>query len=494
MFHILLFMSKNNITISFFILLSVSLSAQVALTKAIAKFTNDADLTNASVSISVMDVQTGVMIASHNPDRVLTPASSMKVVTTGAALAILNPTYVFKTEIQYDGIFNAQTGVLDGNIYLKGFGDPTLGSSEMTSVANLNTVMAQFADAIDKAGIKKINGRIVGDGSFFQGIDGIGMTWQWDDIGNYYGAGAYGLNINENYYFLNLQQVPLLGMQPKIVGTDPFLPEVTFTNRLISAATGTGDNSLIFTPPLNDESVARGTIPIGSGIFRVKGSIPDPVFTAAYFLQQKLKTEYKTTFKKAAANFEDLNEPILPRKVIYTQYSPKLSAIVERTNLESINLYAESMLRTIGQLQTNVGIPNTGVDAIKNYWLSKGIDLKGFFMEDGSGLSARNAISSKHLADILRAISNENTISTTFYESLPKAGETGTLKNMFKGTKAIGKLRAKSGSMTRVRSYSGFVTRANGKRWSFSIIVNNYTCSSSEIKSKLQELMVAMCD
>jgi serine-type D-Ala-D-Ala carboxypeptidase/endopeptidase (penicillin-binding protein 4) len=487
-------MSKNSTTILLFILFSISLSAQAILTKAITKFTNDVDLSNAGISISVMDVQTGVMIASYNPDRVLTPASSMKVVTTGTALAVLSPDYVFKTEIQYDGLFNFQTGVLDGNIYLKGFGDPTLGSLEMANVANLNTVMSQFASAIDNVGIKKINGRMVGDGSFFQGVDGIGTTWQWDDIGNYYGAGAYGLNINENYYFLNLQQVPLLGMQPKILGTDPFLPEVTFNNRLTSAATGTGDNSLIFTPPLNDESIVRGTIPIGSSIFKVKGSMPDPVFTAAYFLQQKLKTDYKTIFKKAAANFEDLNDPILPRKTIYTQYSPKLSAIVDRTNLESINLYAETMLRTIGQTQSNTGTPSAGIDAVKNYWLSKGIDLKGFFMEDGSGLSARNAVSSKHLASILRAISNENTISATFYASLPKAGETGTLKNMFKGTKAVGKLRAKSGSMTRVRSYSGFVTRANGKQWSFSIIVNNYTCSSSDIKLKLQELMLSMCD
>ena len=487
-------MKKNNITILFFLLASVSLFAQAALNKAMTKFTSDTDLQNASISISVMDAQTGVMIASFNPDRVLAPASSMKVITTGAALGILNPNYVFKTEIQYDGVFNAQTGVLDGNIYLKGYGDPTLGSPEMVSVADMNSVMSQFATAINQAGFRKINGKIVGDGSFFQSIDGIGMNWQWDDLGNYYGAGAYGLNVNENYYFLNLQQMPLLGMQPKITGTEPFLPEVTFTNRLTSAASGTGDNTLIFTPPLNDESIIRGTIPVGSGIFRVKGSMPDPIFTAAYFLQQKLKTDFKTTFKKAAANFDDLNEPLLPRKTIYTQYSPKLSAIVERTNLESVNLYAETMLRTIGQVQSSMGTPNAGVEAVKNFWLARGVDLKGFFMEDGSGLSARNAISSKHFVSILRAIGNDGAIYPSFYESLPKAGETGTLKNMFKGTKAVGKLRAKSGSMTRVRSYTGFATRPNGKQWCFSVIVNNYTCTSSEIKIKLQDLMVSMCE
>lgn len=487
-------MNKSNSIVLFFLVASASLFAQAALTKAMTKFTSDTDLMNASISISVMDAQTGVMVASFNPDRVLAPASSTKLITTGAALGILSPNYIFKTEIQYDGVFNAQTGVLDGNIYLKGYGDPTLGSSEMLGVADMNSIMSQFATAINQAGFRKINGKIVGDGSFFQRIDGIGMNWQWDDLGNYYGAGAYGLNINENYYFLSLQQAPLLGMQPKIVETEPFLPEVTFTNRLTSAASGTGDNSLIFTPPLNDESIVRGTIPIGLGIFKVKGSMPDPVFTAAYFLQQKLKMDFKTTFKKGAANFDDLNEPVLPRKTIYTQYSPKLSAIVERTNLESVNLYAETMLRTIGQTQSSMGTPNAGVEAVKTFWQARGVDMKGFFMEDGSGLSARNAISSKHFVSILYAIANDNTIYPAFYESLPKAGETGTLKNMFKGTKAVGKLRAKSGSMTRVRSYTGFVTRPNGKQWCFSVVVNNYTCSGSEIKTKLQDLMVSMCE
>jgi serine-type D-Ala-D-Ala carboxypeptidase/endopeptidase (penicillin-binding protein 4) len=474
-------------------LLKISLFGQAAFNKALTKFISDTELANAGISLSVMDVQTGVMIASHQADRTLTPASSMKLITTGAALGMLSPDYVFKTEIQYDGALNSQTGVLDGNIYLKGFGDPTLGSPEMPGVADMNTVMLQFGEAINKLGITKINGKVIGDGTFFQGIDGIGLNWQWDDLGNYYGAGAYGLNINENYYVLNLQQVPLLGSQPTIVGTTPFVPELVFTNKLISVSGG-GDNSLIFTAPYSDESLVRGTIPTGSGIFKVKGSMPDPMLTSAYYLHQLLKTNYKVNIRKTPANFEDVKEAILPRKLIYTQYSPKLDAIVERTNLESVNLYAETMLRTIGQVQSSTGTPTAGLEAVKNFWIGKGVDLKGFFMEDGSGLSARNAVSSKHFVSILRAAANDKIIYEPFFNSLPKAGESGTLKNMFKGTKAIGKLRAKSGSMTRVRSYTGYVTRPNGKQWCFSFIVNNYNCSNSEIKSKLQDLMVALCE
>jgi D-alanyl-D-alanine carboxypeptidase/D-alanyl-D-alanine-endopeptidase (penicillin-binding protein 4) len=477
-----------------FLFLETTLFGQAALNKALSKFINDSDLATAGISVTVMDVQTGQLIASHQADKSLIPASSMKIVTTGAALGMLSPDYVFKTEVQYDGAFNLQTGVLDGNIYLKGYGDPTLGSADLMTIPDLNTVMNQFADAIDNAGICKINGRVIGDGTFFQGIDGVGLNWQWDDIGNYYGAGAYGLNIHENYYFLNLQQVPILGSQPKILGTKPYVPEITFSNKLTSAASGTGDNSYIFTAPYSDESLIRGTIPIGNNTFKVKGSMPDPVLTAAYYLHQQLKENYRVTIRKSPTNIEDVNIPILPKKTIYTYYSPKMSVIVDRTNMESVNLYAESLLRLLGQVQSSTGTPSAGIDAVKKYYEAKGVKLDGFFMEDGSGLSSKNAVSSRHLAAIMRVIANDNTINTAFYNSLPKAGESGTLKNMFKGTKAVGNLRAKSGSMTRVRSYTGYATRPNGKQWSFSVIVNNYNCSGGEMRRKLQDLMESMCE
>jgi serine-type D-Ala-D-Ala carboxypeptidase/endopeptidase (penicillin-binding protein 4) len=485
---------KKNTLLLFVFLLAQMVFAQGTLTKAITKFTSDKDLSTAGISLCVLDVQTGNVVASHNQDRSLSPASSMKVVTTGAALGILSPDYVFKTEIQYDGSLNTQTTVLDGNVYIKGFGDPTLGSSEMEGIANYNTIMDIFAEAVDKADICKINGRIVGDGTYFQGLDAIGITWQWDDIGNYYGAGAYGLNLNENYYHLNIQQVGQMGASPKILSTTPYIPDMTFENKLSSAAAGTGDNSLIFTAPYSDESIVRGSIPVGTGTFRVKGSMPNPMLASAYLLHQRLKDNYKCTIRKTPADFEEVKLPVLPRKTIYTHYSPKLSAIAARTNLESVNIYAEALVRAVGQVSSNKGIPSAGIDAIENYWKNKGVDLNGFFMEDGSGLSPKNAVTARQLANILRVAAADNAIFPSLYESLPKAGETGTLKNMFKGTKAIGRLRAKSGSMTRVRSYSGYVTRANGKMWSFSVIVNNYNCSGSEMRAKLQELMVAMCD
>jgi D-alanyl-D-alanine carboxypeptidase/D-alanyl-D-alanine-endopeptidase (penicillin-binding protein 4) len=463
--------------------------------KAISNFIADTDLANASISISVIDANNGSWIANHNPNLSLIPASSMKLVTTGAALGMLSPTYVFKTEIQYDGNFDATTGVLNGNIFLKGYGDPTLGSDNMDGVPNLLEVMNIFGSVADKLNICTVNGRVIGDGGFFSSWDAIGSDWQWEDIGNYYGAGAYGLNIHENYYHLKFQQASTTGATPKILGTDPYVPEITFTNKVISAGSNTGDNTLIFTAPLSDESIVRGTIPIGSNTFRVKGAIPDPPAAAAAYFHNILKNQYKTVIRKSPMSIDDFsNPPTTDRKTIYTHYSPALTRIVEEANLESNNLFVESMLRAIAKAQNEEATPEKGCEIITNYWKGKGIDMGGFFMKDGSGLSARSGVTSRQLASMLYYLNNDASIALPFYNSLPKAGETGTLKNMFKGTKAVGNLRAKSGSMTRVRSYTGYVERPNGKRWSFSIMVNNYNCTGGEMRAKLEKLMLAFCE
>lgn len=475
--------------------LTLTCQTNLAINKAINNFVNDVDLANASIGISVIDAQNGSLIASYNPNLSLVPASSMKIVTTSAGLGMLGTGYVFKTELQYDGNFNAKSGILDGNLYIRGGGDPSLGSDDLVGIPNLLTTFGIFGAETDKANICKINGRIIGDGGYFNGYDAIGQSWQWDDIGNYYGAGAYGLNIHENYFHIHFNQNNTLGAQPSILKTDPYIPDLSFINKVNSASTSSGDNVVIFTPPLHDESILRGTIPAGSGTFRVKGSMPNPPLTAATYFHNYLKNQYNVVIKKSPASIDDLsNPPKGKRTTFYTHYSPTLSKIVEEINLESNNLFAEAVLRAIAKANDTEASPIKGCEIITNYWKGKGIDMSGFYMQDGSGLSARNATTSRQLASILYYINTDTSLFPSFYSSLPKAGENGTLKNMFKGSKAIGKLRAKSGSMTRVRSYSGYIERPNNKRWCFSIIVNNYNCTGSEMRKKMENLMISLCE
>jgi D-alanyl-D-alanine carboxypeptidase/D-alanyl-D-alanine-endopeptidase (penicillin-binding protein 4) len=167
--------------------------------------------------------------------------------------------------------------------------------------------------------------------------------------------------------------------------------------------------------------------------------------------------------------------------------------IIKQTNVESINLYAEALLKTIGKQQLNDGSTVSGSKAVRSFWTDKGFNLKGFNMEDGSGLSRLNYISAEQMCKFLQFAYKQNNFET-FKNTLAIAGRTGTLETLADGTTAEGRIFAKSGSMSKVRSYSGYVQTKSGKLLCFSIIINNYTCGSAEIRQKLEKLMVLLAE
>lgn len=472
------------------------LNAQDNFEKALADLKNIPAMKHAGLTVAVVDVATNKVIKADNEDLVLIPASSLKVVTTACALQVLGPEFQFKTELQYDGSIDAN-GVLNGNLYIKGYGDPTLGSHHFGNVKDLDQVMTEFVKAIKQEGIKKVNGKIVGDASYF-GSAVNGRSWLWEDLGNYYASGAWGLNIHENLHFLELQQVSGLGSQPKYNKIEPYVPNLHFVNELKSAEKGSGDQAYIFGAPFSYTRFIRGTIPIGSGPFTIKGSIPDPPFFAAYTLMDYLEKNGVATSKDASSLLElnRVNGKLSKGKTYQTFYtfkSPPLSEIVKITNEKSVNLYCEAMLRTMGVKIKKEGTAEAGLEVIKDFLAKNGIDNDAFFIADASGLSMRNAVSAKQMALFMTAISKDKNINRIFEASLPKAGETGTLKGMFKNSIAIGKLKAKSGGMTRVRSYTGYATTKSGKQVAFSVIANNFTGKSSVIRRKMEALMIGVC-
>jgi D-alanyl-D-alanine carboxypeptidase/D-alanyl-D-alanine-endopeptidase (penicillin-binding protein 4) len=463
--------------------------------KAISVFTDDSELSHAGISICIMDAGTGQLIASLNPDLSLIPASSMKVVTTGAALGILGPDYVFRTELQYDGRIDREEATLHGNLYIKGYGDPTLGSDHLPGVLGLKAVMDTFSKELLKQKIGYISGRVVGDGNYFSSEQAIGANWQWDDIGNSYGAGAHGLNINENQYALSIRQNSIVGSVPEISAVEPGLADTEIINKLSTGYPESEMETAIYAAPYSDEVVVSGNVPAGTGTLKIRGSIPDPPFLTAYHLQETLKSKYNVYCRKKPLNFSDLKPGLGgERSTFFTFYSPNLLTIAEEANKESNNMFVEAMLRAIARFQNADGSPEKGCEMVTAYWKDKGVDMKGFFMEDGSGLSSRSAVTTRQMATILQKLHQDQAVGPAFYNTLPKAGESGTLRSMFKNSAAVGKLRAKSGSMTRVRSYSGYIDRPNGARWCFSVIVNNYTCTSNEMKARLEKFMTRLCE
>lgn len=467
-------------------------SAQNTYQKAINTFLQNPNLKHASVSISLVDTESGVILASHQPDLSLSPASSLKVLTTSTALKLLGVDYRFKTVLQYDGQITKE-GILEGNIYLKGYGDPTLGSDQLEEAETLEEVLEKFRMAIQQKGIRKINGYIVGDGSYFSS-DVNCDTWQWNDLGNYYAAGVWGLNLHENLYYLRFRQRTQVGQRPGVARIEPDVEGLEFYNEIRSAGRNTGDNAYIYGAPYTYTRQLRGTIPAGNGLFSIKGSIPDAPKFAAQQFQNSLEEIGIISSKGAISflEFKERNSSTDNRTELYQYASPPLSTIITRANMKSVNLYCESLLKTISKAKDGDGSFESGTEEIKKYWEDRGLSMKGIFLEDGSGLSARNAVTSRFMAQLLRKL-NKDTDFEAFYNSLPVAGRTGSLKNTLKGTSAEGRLRAKSGTLKRVRSFTGYARSKSGALRSFSIMVNDFSGSGALMRKKIEQLMLAFC-
>lgn len=486
---------KNKLIILLFILynfchfsIAQTLTKSQILQKKLNSFLKQEGLQNASFSACVFDVKSKKVIASKNQNLSLVPASTTKLISTATALEILGKDFQFETKIQYDGTINEQ-GILNGNIYIKGGGDPALGSERFEDF--YQNFLENWRDTLLKLGIKKINGAIVGDATIFDS-QSIPDTWLWGDMGNYYGAGPSGLSVYDNTYFIYLKSENKNNGWTKIVEIEPKIPNLNFKNEL-KASDINKDLAYIYGAPLDFERTLRGTIPKNRSRFKIKGSIPDPALLIAQQLQKTLEDTGIVIMKKATT-MQLSNPEIKTRKTIFITSSPTLSEIIKLTNTKSVNLYAEHLVKYIGWHENKNPSTKESTDFIQDFWQEKGINTTGFYLNDGSGLSRHNVLTSKQLAELLVYMKTEGKYFESFENSLAIAGKTGTLKSLCKGTYAANNLKGKSGYMSRVRSYAGYVKTKSGKELAFALVLNNYTCTAYQAKKKLEKLMVQISE
>ena len=271
-----------------------------------------------------------------------------------------------------------------------------------------------------------------------------------------------------------------------------FVAGLELDNQVTSAGRNSGDNAYIYGRPYEYRRVVRGTIPAGGGTFTIKGSVPDAPLLAAQLLTDYLRRHGIGVDQSASTYVPDPSRDFA-RTPLLTLLSPTVQEIVQRANQKSVNLYCEALLLAIGKKYRDEGSRSAGIEAIKAVWSERGLDLSEAKLLDGSGLSWGNRLSGYQLATLLRKIDRDPTISGIFRQSLAVAGRSGTLQDAMRGTLAEGRITAKTGSMKKVRSYSGFAETRSGQQLAFSIIVNNYPCSSWQIRRKLEELMAAFC-
>jgi len=462
------------------------------LKTAIQQLQKDPDLRAASWGVAVIDVQDGRTLAQFDAQRGLSTASTMKAITTATALEILGADHKFTTRLTYDG--SIKEGVLVGNVYIEGGGDPSLGSDRFGESYDLPHVLTAWVNALKEKGIERINGAIIGDASYFTS-QLVPAKWTWEDIGNYYGAGAGGLNIHENLYELHFRS-GRPGTLTEILRTHPPMEDLNFVNEVAAGPSGSGDNGYIYGVPYTQLRYVRGTIPPNRNLFAIKGSLSDPSLSCAQWLRAELLScgipvqGEATTLRQLWAEDE---LPHTQRNTLHTRQSPPLIEILEATNMKSVNLFAEVLAKEIAIARGRKGSTEAGLEEIEAYWQGRGVNLQGIILRDGSGLSPNNAVAPLHMARILATI-RKGPNGDTFKTTLPVAGRSGSLKGMLKGTAAEGRLSAKSGYISGVRSYAGYVTLPSGQEVAFAMIANNYACGAGAMRRKLEKLMAALAE
>lgn len=463
----------RNSTLSILLFLSIISFAQTS----IDKFINAPNMRTANISILVQDLSNGNVVMAHRADKQCIPASTTKLVTTATAMELLGPDYQFQTKLEYSGTIT--DGVLNGNIYIRGSGDPTLASEFLGD----SLFYHGWINAIKNLGITRINGAVIADASIYSD-DGISKKWSWEDMGNYYASGSYGLSIFDNTYavFLNSGEI---GSTPTIASIQPYIPGLKIQLTLQASDTKT-DNAYFYGAPLDGNRILRGEIPANKSNFEVKGDIPNPPLYLAQKFNDWLNQNGIATTMAANTNVQ-----LEACTRILIHRSLPLKDILTKINHKSNNHYSEHVFKQLCIRKYESCTYERASSIVKSFWKDKQLDVTQLDMFDGSGLSHANAISARFLVDVLRYERKVSPNAQAFLETLPVAGKSGTLIRLLDGTVLEGKVYAKSGTIESVKCYAGYIFW-QGKEYAFAIMANNFTGTSGTVMEQIEELLLSI--
>jgi D-alanyl-D-alanine carboxypeptidase/D-alanyl-D-alanine-endopeptidase (penicillin-binding protein 4) len=466
----------RNFFLLVFIVCFFNASAQTVSQKinnALNIFLKDEQLKHAIVSLYVTD-ENGNKIFALNEQYGLAPASTQKIFTAIEALSLLGKDFTYKTEIGYSG--NISNKTLNGDLILKGYGDPTFGSWRY-SKTQPDSVLNFIGSSIKNAGIQKINGDIILDDGVFSYQPTPG-GYMWEDMGNYYGSGSWAINWRENQYDLVLKPGKNIGDTSTVIKTNPVVAVNDYSNFIITAEENSGDNTILYLAPYGVNAFAKGTIPKGVKDFTVSGAV-------AYAADQ-LKAELDSTLLK---NRIEISGNIIPgaslerqrikipsaQQNIATYHSPTLDSIVYWFLQKSINLYGECLLKTIAYQKDGSGSTDIGINELKKFWQQNGVDSSSVNISDGSGLSPQNHVTAYAMVNALLYAQKQNWFQS-FYNALP----------------VYNNMKLKSGTINSVKCFAGYQTAANGKKYVVAIMVNNYDPAKGNVTPKIFKLLEAL--
>jgi len=444
---------------------------------ALKQFLNASAIQFANVGVEVRRLSTGEIVDSYRSSNLIPPASVMKLFTTATTLELWGEDYRITTELKYSG--SIKQGVLYGNLYIVGHGDPTLGGRNWGD----DTFLTQWVDAIKKAGIEKIEGKVIADASYYDG-DAMNPGWLYEDMGNYYAPGIYALAYMDNTMNVILKS-GAIGTTAQVIKTFPSIPGLEFENH-IRCTEIDYDGAYVHGLPYHNCRYLTGSIPSNHGTFGVRGDIPNPPLLLAQHLTKQLRVNNIDVRDSAVAIAERDRKATT---LLYTHYSPTLGKIVTETNLHSINLNAEMLFRNLASQHSVPCTIHNASDYVKQFWRNRGVDIYTAQILDGCGLSPQNGLSANNLVNLLSYMAKSQQYDA-FYQSLPISGKSGTLKMLLNKTELAGKVHAKSGTIKGTRNYAGYISLPSGDQLVFAVMVNCSNGSNIQIKSAIEKYLL----
>jgi len=434
---------------------------------------HDSLFAHAHWGVLIESLNSGEIWYEQNADKMFMPASNEKIPTSAAALLTLGPDFTFETNLYYSGVIS--DSVIHGDVIVKSNGDPTLYTRFYDDPRD---PFFSWADTLLKMGIKKIEGDIIGDDNTFDDQK-YGMGWSFDDFGYYYSVELGALQLNENYVDFYMVQPTILDDSVEII---PSIQSDYF--RIIKNITvvDTGRNRININRPFGtNEITISGNITIGNDTLARASSIWNPTLFYATVLKETIESKgiQVTGQAKDCDDIPMWDFQPLGNDLLLTHHSPPLKEVLKLLMKRSQNMYAETMVRIMGLMNSGNGSFHEGKKVVENVLSDFGIEPDSYSYADGSGLSRYNFISPRQIVKILKGMKN-SIYWETWKEIQPIAGVDGTLKRRMKGTKAESNVRAKTGTLANVRGLSGYITTSDGEEIVFSFLINGHLRTSRQ--------------
>ncbi len=439
-----------------------------------------------SVGVKITSLASGKVIFEQNAEKYFMPASNMKNFTVAAALERLGPDHRIVTSF-YSSAAPSSDGVLKGDLVVFGRGDVSISTRFNGSEDPMKSI-DPIVDKLIAAGIKKVEGSIVADDSYFRGF-AIPHGWEWDDLQWSYGAEVSGLPVNDSVISLSVKPGPVgYSCSVKVA---PFNPVVRVVNGCTTGAAGSLRTLRIHKKLDQNIFELSGSLPLGSEGFSGSVSVSRPAELFAALLRQRLIERGVTV--TGGHRYEKRGDGSLPAGVeILKVESAPMSAIAAQTMKPSQNMYTETLLWTLGELDRNATLApgggitistadsaELGIATVKKFLTGIGVAPDGIMQYDGSGLSRHNLITPASVVQLYTYMAKQSRHSQAWRDSLTIGGVDGTLRNRFSGTRANNNVRGKTGTINQVSALSGYVRTAGGEELVFSMVVNGVAQTST---------------